>query len=232
MTRAELKVSLKLWQRRLKYRRARHAKYHHSPVKGISEARRVKLAIKWHKLVVEALAYVKLRKQQLGKLNAARYPAGLPVKYRYAWDHPYRQRPRLNVGFRTWLDKHGYLTPNFTKQEARCKCGTWVPDNLLRDARNHAFNLERLKHELGGVAMPVLSWYRPGWYNRQIGGATYSQHINAVATDFTREWVERVGRSRFNAAADKVFRNGGVGRYPAGSVHVDTRGYRARWTTF
>jgi uncharacterized protein YcbK (DUF882 family) len=78
----------------------------------------------------------------------------------------------------------------------------------------------------------VLSWYRPDWYNRQIGGASNSQHIRALATDMTREWVAKVGRDRFNRAADKVFRDGGVGRYPAGSVHVDSRGWRARWTTF
>jgi hypothetical protein len=161
-----------------------------------------------------------------------RYPKGLPKKYRKHWDRPWTQRARLNRGFRLWLGRNGYLTPHFTKEEARSHNGEWVPRELLKHARNHAFNLEQLRHELGDVSIPIVSWYRSERYNREIRGATKSQHIQARATDHPREWVERVGRARVNAAADKVFRDGGVGRYPAGSVHFDSRGFRARWTSF
>jgi hypothetical protein len=232
MTRVELRASLRRWRWRLEHRRKKHRYWHNGPIKGTTEARRKELAAKWHGLVEEAEKMVNLRKRQLDKAVAGDYPRDLPVKYRYAWDHPWKQRPRLNIGFRRWLDNHGYLTPHFTKEDARCNCGTWVPSHLLTRARNHAFNLEQLRHELGDKPIPILSWYRPDWYNRQIGGASQSKHIEAIATDMTREWVARVGRDNFNRAADKVFRDGGVGRYPAGSVHVDTRGFRARWTTF
>lgn len=162
----------------------------------------------------------------------AKYPAGLPRAYRYHWNHPWRQSARLNLPFRRWLGRHGYLTPHFKKADAACKDGTPVPHALIKDARNHAFNLERLRHRLGDKPIPILSWYRTRAYNQRIGGASQSQHINAVATDMSREWVEQVGRSNFDREADIVFRDGGVGRYPAGSVHVDTRGFRARWTSF
>jgi hypothetical protein len=160
-----------------------------------------------------------------------RYPHNLPKRYRWHWDHPWTNRARLHPGFRSWLNRHGYLTPNFKKSEARCKDGTWVPSSLLRNCRNHAFNLEQLRHALGEPITPI-SWYRTPAYNRYIGGASQSQHMKAIATDLSREWVNRVGRDRFNYHADKIFRNGGVGRYPAGSVHVDSRGWRARWSSF
>lgn len=161
-------------------------------------------------------------------------PRGLPARYNAHWDRPWTQRARLAWGFRKWLHKHGYWTPHFRLDDSRCHdtARTQVPKTLHRKCRNHAFNLEQLRHELGDQPISILSWYRTPAYNRQIGGATYSQHINAVATDMSRQWVELVGRAKFNAAADKVFHDGGVGRYPAGSVHVDSRGVRARWTTF
>lgn len=161
-------------------------------------------------------------------------PDDLPQKYRWMWHHPWTQRARSHPGFRRWLLTHGRLSPHFTRDDARCKCGAPVPSGrLLLNAQNHAFNLEQLRHELGDNPIPhPLSWYRPDWYNHQIGGAVGSQHIQATATDFTREWVESIGRTRFDRAADKVFRNGGFGRYPSGSVHVDSRGFRARWTSF
>lgn len=161
-------------------------------------------------------------------------PRNLPKRFHKKWNNPHAMKARSSPGFRRWLRRHGYLSPNFTIAEARCKDGTsvTVDKGLLRNAQNHAFNLEQMKHLLGGATMPVLSWYRTPAYNRQIGGASQSQHMRALATDFTVQWVESVGRSKVDAAADRVFRDGGVGRYPAGSVHFDSRGYRARWTTF
>jgi hypothetical protein len=52
------------------------------------------------------------------------------------------------------------------------------------------------------------------------------------ATDFASELIDRIGRQRFFAAAGKIFANGGIGTYPSGSAHVDSRGYPARWTSF
>ncbi len=49
------------------------------------------------------------------------------------------------------------------------------------------------------------------------------------AADFTVQTVGSFGSSRFDGAGEKVFANGGFGRYPSGSRHGDSRGSRARW---
>lgn len=160
------------------------------------------------------------------------YPRRLPEKYRKYWDKPYSLYARRNKGFRRWLDDNGYLTPNFTKREAACKDGTPVPDRLNRACRDHAFKLERLRHAVGDRPIPIISWYRHPAYNRRVGGASRSQHINAIATDIPREWVSRVGRRKVLAEANRIFYNGGLGTYPWGAIHVDSRGWRARWSSY
>lgn len=162
----------------------------------------------------------------------ATYPRGLPRRYRTLWAKPWARRARYAWGFRKWLQAHGYLTPHFTLAEAASKDGTPIPRRLLAGARNHAFNLEVLRHDLGDVNMPVLSWYRSPAHNSAVGGASLSRHMRADATDFGREWVDDVGRRRVLAAGERVFRNGGMGVYPGGSVHFDSRGSRARWSSW
>lgn len=163
---------------------------------------------------------------------ATTYPRGLPRRYRRLWRKPWARRAPLVFGFRRWLQRHGYLSPHFTLAEAASKDGTPVPRRLLRAARNHAFRLERVRHALGDQPIPIISWHRSPAHNAAVGGASQSQHLKARATDHPREWVERVGRFRFDRVADRIFKDGGVGRYPAGSVHLDSRGWRARWTSF
>lgn len=159
------------------------------------------------------------------------YPNNLPARYRPHWRAPWRLYARKSLGFRRWLKKNGYLSPNFRKAEARCKDGTPVPESLEKRCRDHAFQLERLRKRLGRP-IPILSWYRHAAYNRAIGGARYSQHVNAVATDIPVQFVRKVGTKTFDYHANIVFKSGGFGQYPAGSRHVDTRGFRARWTSF
>lgn len=160
------------------------------------------------------------------------YPGGLPLSLHTHWDHPWTTAARNNKNFRSWLNRHGYLTPHFRISEAKCKNGVGVPKVLIPWARNHAFNLEKLRHALGDRPLPILSWYRTPAYNRQIGGARFSQHMTARATDFDRAYVERVGRAKFFAAANRIWASGGVGSYPSGSAHVDSRGVFARWSSY
>lgn len=101
----------------------------------------------------------------------------------------------------------------------------------------------------------VLSAYRSPWYNRDIGRPRYSRHIYGDAADV---YVDRDGDGVMDDIdgdgrvslrdADLLHRIvermdgqrrlrrflGGLGKYPTTSthgpfVHVDTRGYRARW---
>lgn len=156
----------------------------------------------------------------------------VPKRYRDHWRRPWTRKAKYSPGFRLWLARNKRLSPHFTYAEAACNNGEPIPRRLRSRARNHAFNLERFRHEIGDRDIAPISWYRTRAYNTAIGGASKSQHVHAVATDFDRETVERVGRARWNRAAEKVFKTGGVGDYPAGSVHLDSRGWRARWTSF
>jgi hypothetical protein len=112
------------------------------------------------------------------------------------------------------------------------------------NARRHATKLEALRelvntdrrhHDLPVTGLRVLSWARSYEHNRTVGGASNSQHLYFRATDIARQEIDRLmpwpdGRRDFNRLLDTVFADGGVGLYPAGNRHCDSRGNRARWT--
>lgn len=112
------------------------------------------------------------------------------------------------------------------------------------NARRHAANLERLRSAVNAArrlkgfkptGINVLSWARSFEHNRQVGGARDSQHLYFLATDIALPEIERLmpwaaGRADFDGLLERVFADGGIGLYPAGNRHVDSRGQRARWT--
>jgi hypothetical protein len=163
----------------------------------------------------------------------ANYPRGLPNRWRRHWRDPWRWQARRAWRFKRWLRRNGYLSPNFTQAEAsgatRNRYGTDVPVFMLKQAQRHAFRLERLRHRLGDQPISILSWYRNPRHNDDVGGATRSQHMRALATDHSSAWIAKVGRDRFIREAGRIFAKGGVGLYPSGSGHTDSRGWRARW---
>lgn len=165
-------------------------------------------------------------------MAAPKFVQKAPRRYRKYWKSPWSLRARRSKAFRDFCWKNGYLSPHFSREDGACHDGTPIPASLRRNAQRHAFNMERFRHALGDKPIPILSWYRTESYNRRIGGATHSQHIQADASDVDKSVVERIGRSRFFQVANVIFRNGGVGDYPSGSAHTDSRGYRARWTSF
>jgi hypothetical protein len=166
-------------------------------------------------------------------LDGARaYPAWLPAAYRPLWSQPWDGRAARDGKFRELLDRRGYLTPHFRLSEARCKDGAAVPRALRHRARDHAFALESLRHRLGDRAIPVISWYRTPAHNRKVGGARGSKHMEAIATDHPKNWVDRIGRARVLREGNVVFARGGMGVYPSGSLHFDSRKARARWSSF
>jgi uncharacterized protein YcbK (DUF882 family) len=82
-----------------------------------------------------------------------------------------------------------------------------------------------------GKPCRILSSYRSPDYNRVVGGATRSQHLEFNALDIVfddvspRQVYERLLEWR------KVGKfTGGLGLYPSsGFVHIDTRGSNATW---
>jgi hypothetical protein len=154
----------------------------------------------------------------------------VPKRYQWQWNHPWTRKAKHGIRFRRWLNSHGLLSPHFTVAEARCADGTNVTGMVKVRARNHAFDLERLRHELGDQPIPIVSWYRTPAHNKAVHGAAHSRHMKGDATDHPKSWVDRTGRERVQRAAERVFVNGGVGTYPGGSMHFDSRGVKARWS--
>ena len=93
--------------------------------------------------------------------------------------------------------------------------------------------LEVIRVELG-VSVTVLSGYRSPAYNKKIGGARASQHMEGHAADIK---AKGLSAAKVHAAVLKLYNEdklphlGGLGSYP-GFTHVDVRpGERlARWT--
>ena len=77
----------------------------------------------------------------------------------------------------------------------------------------------------------VISAYRCPKQNDIVRGARNSQHLYGKAADLL---VPRGQQGVYVSAAYSVpaFKGGGVGIYPGGGVHVDRRGWVARWTSF
>jgi GH25 family lysozyme M1 (1,4-beta-N-acetylmuramidase) len=158
-------------------------------------------------------------------------PNWVPKQHWEKWLRPWETAASGSAAFRQLCWKHGYLSPHFTRKEAACHDpdNAALPSSLRAKAQRQAFSLERLRHQLGDRALPVLSWYRTPEWNRRVGGAVNSRHKQADATDFTSQTVRGFGARRFDSACERVFADGGFGRYASGSRHGDSRGARARW---
>lgn len=82
-----------------------------------------------------------------------------------------------------------------------------------------------------GKPCTVLSSYRSPAYNRRVGGASRSQHLEFNALDITIKGVsaKRVYERLLQWSSEGRFK-GGIGYYPSsGFVHIDTRGRNATW---
>jgi hypothetical protein len=97
---------------------------------------------------------------------------------------------------------------------------TWIGERL----RLLCEALEVLREELGGRPVHVVSGYRPENYNRAIGGARRSQHIEGRAADVIVDGVDAgvVHDTAVRLAKAGRMRIGGLGRYPT-FTHVDVR---------
>ncbi len=90
-------------------------------------------------------------------------------------------------------------------------------------------------------AIKINSGHRTPLRNEQVGGASKSRHIVGEAIDLK---IGDIDRSGFYTEKDKAIvldicekelirDKGGIGKYPGTRViHIDTRGYKARWNTY
>ena len=151
------------------------------------------------------------------------------------------------------------LTPHFTLRQFLCKQEADFPkylviqegllvvlEGLLVDVRAAGFDVD---------TFGVISGYRTPYYNRRIGNVPYSRHVYGDGFDFFID-EDRDGRMddidgdgmrnqsdilRFFDIVEAFMERpenrrliGGIGKYNktsrhGGFIHVDTRGYQARW---
>jgi uncharacterized protein YcbK (DUF882 family) len=88
--------------------------------------------------------------------------------------------------------------------------------------------LEEIRKQAGDYPLHITSGYRPPAYNRKVGGVSNSTHIDGLAADI---YSDHLSTDELYDICDRIVgEKGGVGYYPIQQfVHVDVRGYRARW---
>ena len=118
-------------------------------------------------------------------------------------------------------DGSTYLSKNFKVSEFKCNDGSdtvLISDKLvglLQNIRNHF-----------GAAVTINSAYRTESYNKKIGGATKSQHVNGTAADIVVKGATPLEVAQY--VEHIMPDSGGIGVYQT-FTHVDVRASRSRW---
>lgn len=110
------------------------------------------------------------------------------------------------------------LSAHFNETEFACKGDGMV----CTIAPALIAKLEQLREKLGPIT--ILSGYRSPDWNKKIGGAPKSQHMEGTAADIQ---VRGKTPKEVAAIAEKIG-FGGIGIYPT-FTHVDARAGKARW---
>lgn len=120
----------------------------------------------------------------------------------------------------------GYVSEHFRQTEFACNhCGQIHPTNPTPPKEVLEW-LEVIRDQFNDKPVVVNSGYRCPTHNANVGGAKGSYHLKGQAVDFSIPGVAVA--SIYHFADQLVGNDGGVGRYPT-FVHIDNRGYKARW---
>tara|TARA_R110000823_G_scaffold307046_1_gene429609 strand:- start:188 stop:583 length:396 start_codon:yes stop_codon:yes gene_type:complete len=121
------------------------------------------------------------------------------------------------------------LTNDFTLKEFECNDGTKVPEKYIENVKELAKNLQVLRDEIK-QPIHINSSYRHPAYNKKIGGAKFSQHLTASASDITARDItpKKLSKTILKLIKQGKMYEGGIGLYN-GFVHYDIRGTKSRW---
>ena len=117
------------------------------------------------------------------------------------------------------------LSPNFTVEEFACKCGKC---NYTTPSLALVAALEELREALGNKPLRINSGLRCPAHNKAVEGSPTSQHVKGTAADVRPPKGMTSEQLAKTAENIKAFQEGGIGIYPT-FVHLDVRGYKARW---
>ncbi len=191
----------------------------------------------------------------IGNYRIGKYPDTSTLKRKRGY-----QAPKGFVQV-TPENQHTLVSPHFTLRQFLCKqAGGWPKyvvlqtrlllklETLLQQANEHWDNVH---------TFTVMSGYRTPYYNRAIGNVSLSRHMFGDAADI---YIDRDGNGRMddlNGDGKSNYKDatllatlledmtdqpwyqpflGGLGKYGSRShrgpfIHVDVRGYRARWNS-
>ena len=121
------------------------------------------------------------------------------------------------------------LTKNFTQREFKSKDGSKMPEDVLSNIKDLAYNLQALRDFLG-EPVRINSAYRSEAHNKAVGGSKTSQHLLGKAADIKVKGIDTkdVYLIIESLIKDGKITEGGLGLYNT-FVHYDTRGTEARW---
>lgn len=128
-------------------------------------------------------------------------------------------------------EMHMKIGTYFDDYEFSCKCERHAVDGQGHNVLDHIIDkrlvdvLDRIRERLG-VPITVNSGYRCPEHNAEVGGVFDSQHVLGTAADITYDGVDvdYLAEIAEECGAD------GIGKYyHQDFVHVDVRGYAARW---
>jgi hypothetical protein len=108
-------------------------------------------------------------------------------------------------------------------------CALYIFDNALKQS----MTMEKVREHFGNKRVYVHSWYRSIRQNNEVHGATHSEHLVGLATDFHIEGMETLSGNRIvQMELDKApfMQNCGLEFTGGNWTHVDSRGTKARFT--
>lgn len=118
-----------------------------------------------------------------------------------------------------------WVSPHFRASEFAQPNGVPYPVAWIESRLKRLVDvLERLRDELGGRPITVVSGYRSQAYNASIGGVRYSQHTQGRAADIVVDGLapRNVYDTLLQLRREGKIKVGGLGLYSS-FVHVDVR---------
>ena len=113
------------------------------------------------------------------------------------------------------------LSTNFKVREFACSDGS----DPIFIAQELVEVLQKIRTHFG-KPVTINSAYRTPTKNKQVGGATYSQHLYGTAADIS---IKGVSPKDVAAYAETLLPNkGGIGIYST-FTHIDVRATKSRW---